>query len=154
MSPQSTVHSPQKKSKGRTIDCSGFTLIEVLVAIVILASGFVIIAQAMGRTQEVLRISQNLLRASLVAEERFSEIEIQLREDRKLTTSSRDGEENFPGARKFKWRQNIRPYYAEGIEDQTRINQVDVTVAWSEGARQSQEQLSSVFLNRDKEETV
>lgn len=132
---------------------AGFTLVEVLVAIVILASGFVMVAQAMGRTQDVLRISQNLVKASHVAEERLSEVEIELRERRKLSASSKHGEEKFLAGRVFRWARDIGPYEDEGIEDQTRIHQIDIGVAWKEGAvRQNQEKLSSLLTNRVKEQ--
>lgn len=133
----------------------GFTLIEVLVAIVILATGFVYVAQALGRTQQALRVSQNLLKAGLMAEERLSEAEIELREMRKLSTSYRDGEEKFPGGRKFHWQRNTSPYYGRGITDQTLLNQVDVLVKWDDGpARHSEESLNTVLMNRPKEEKV
>ena len=131
----------------------GFTLIEVLVAIVILATGFVFVAQALARTQQALRISQNLLKAGLIVEERLSESEMELRETRKLSTSYRDGEEKFPGARKFRWKRNTSPYFGRGIEDQTRLNQVDISVEWDDGpARHSEEKLTTILMNRPKEQ--
>jgi type II secretion system protein I len=131
----------------------GFTLIEVLVAIVVLASRFFFVAQALARPQQTLRISQNLLKAGLIAEERLAETEIKLRESRKLSTSSQNGEEKFPGNRQFRWTQNISPYYGKGIEDQTRLNQVDILVEWNDGpARESQEKMSTILMNRPKEE--
>ena len=138
---------PQKR-----LTLSGFTLIEVLVAIVILASGIVIIAQALGSTQQILRISHNLVRASQIAEERLAEMEIELRERKRLSLASKQGEERFPES-VFKWVRNTGPYTDESIEDQTRINRVDIAVNWNDGpARKNRETLSSVMMNRDKKE--
>ena len=89
-------------------DSSGFTLVEVLISIVILASGIVLVVQGLGRTQDVLRISQNLIKASQIAEEHFAEAEMELREHRKLTTSSREGEEREPG-HLFRWSRTVNP---------------------------------------------
>ena len=151
---QNLNHKAKTETKALSLRSNrGFSLIEVLVAIVILASGFVLIAQAMARTQQALRISQNLLKASQIAEERLSETEMELREFRKLSTSFQEGEEKFPAGRKFQWARNVSPYFERGVEDQTRLNRLDVLVKWSDGkARQNEEKLSSLLMNRPKEE--
>jgi prepilin-type N-terminal cleavage/methylation domain-containing protein len=158
---QSTVYSVQRKQKPETKrfrsipirlnSCCGFSLVEVLVAIVIMASGFVLVAQGMGRSQQSLRISENLLTASQIAEERLSEAEIQLREFRKLSSTYRSGEIEFPGNREFTWTQDVSPYGL--VKDQTRMWQLNADVEWKEGPlRENKEMLSSLFLSRDKEE--
>jgi prepilin-type N-terminal cleavage/methylation domain-containing protein len=127
---------------------SGFSLVEVLVAIVILSTGFVFVAQAMGRTQEALRISQNLLKASQIAEERLAELEVQLREFGTVSSASKFGEEKFPGNRNYSWSQRVSPHYGKGVEDATRISQGNITVAWKEGVRENKESLSSLLKTR------
>lgn len=128
----------------------GFTLVEVLISVVILSTGFVIVAQSLGRTQDALRISQNLVQASQIMEERLSEVEIDLRKSKKLSPSSASGDEKFPGGRVFRWAKDVLPYVREDITDETRLNQLDIRVDWKDGAaRQNREKLSSIILNRD-----
>ncbi len=87
---------PNKISPG-SLDSSGFSLIEVLIAILILATGLVSIIQGLGRTQQGLKISQNLVRVSKIAGEKLTEIELKLYDDRKLSTSHESGTEKMPG---------------------------------------------------------
>lgn len=127
----------------------GFTLIEVLVAIVVLAVGLVLVAEAMGRTQQAMRISENLITASRLAEEKVTEAELDVLQYHKLQSSSADGTERFPG-RQFVWRRTIAPFTHSTIEDETKANIVLTAVEWREGRRKNQLDLSTVVLNQDK----
>lgn len=129
-------------------DSQGFTLIEVLVAIIILAVGLVLVAQVMARTQQAMGISRNLLSASMIAEERVREAELRLREYHKLSSSSEQGDEQVL-ARKYHWSLEVRPFHHASIEDQTRINQVITEVRWKEAGREDHLQLPFVAMNRE-----
>ena len=128
----------------------GFTLIEVLIAIVILATGLVLIVEGMGRSQQVLRISENLFTASQIAEEKLAELHLEMRDRHKLNFGSDQGREQFPG-RIFNWAKTVHTYSDKTIEDETKLNQADISVEWNEGpARQNKLELSSLILNREK----
>ncbi len=127
----------------------GFTLVEVLIAIVILSVGLVPVVQAMGRTQQAMNVSQNLITASLIAEERIREAELRLREEKTLRFGSDQGEERFPG-RTFSWNRNIAPFQDITVKDQTRINQVTAKVSWKESGKVSTLELPFVAMNREK----
>ena len=125
---------------------------EVLIAILILATGLVSIIQGLGRTQQGLKVSQNLVRVSQIAGERLTEAELELYDDRKLSTSQDQGVERMPGL-KLDWNRSIGVYSGKGIEDETKLNRVDLTLAWAEGAsRQNRLMLSTILLNRPKKE--
>ena len=128
----------------------GFTLIEVLIAILILACGLVLVIEGMGRTEQAIRVSQNLVAASQTAEAELVASEIEVRERHSLHAGNESGREKAPG-REYAWQKKISPYTDETIKDETKLNQVDVQVDWKEGARGTNTlKLSSIILNREK----
>ena len=57
----------------------GFTLIEVMISVAILAVGLSLILQGFAFSLNVLRISQDNLKATLVAENKMAELQIQIK---------------------------------------------------------------------------
>ena len=138
----------------RSAVCSpkGFTLIEVLIAILILATGMVLVIEGMGRTEQAIRVSQNLVTASMIASDQLVKSQLEVREKHKLSSGSDQGSERLPG-RNFHWEKKVGPYSDESLEDQTKLNQVDVEVRWKEGSRgENLLKLSSIILNREKKQ--
>lgn len=127
----------------------GFTLIEVLLAILIFATGIVLVMEGMGRSQYVLGISQNLVTAVLLAEKQITQSELETLQNHKLRVGSEEGKEKVRG-RDFKWFKQIQPCLDESIKDKTKLSQVDLKVEWKEGSRQDQVVLSALVLNREK----
>lgn len=137
-------------------DARGFTLVEVLVSTVILASALVLIVQNLARTQEALRISRNLVFASGIGVNKLSSIELEQRERLSLGVQHDQGKEMLSG-NVFQWESDVLPYQNEDILDETLLNQGQVSVRWLDGkARQNDIQFTALFLNRDKKknETV
>lgn len=154
--PQTKIPRPDFSSKGlRSVVCGlwserGFTLVEALVAIVILASGLVLVAEGMGRTQQAFRISEHLAAASLLGQEKMAEWEMELEQFRKLRSGTDQGREKI-GDREYTWEKAVRPYRHKSIKDTTKLNQADVLFQWKEGrGRSGRLELSSLFLNREK----
>ncbi len=129
---------------------SGFTLIEVLIAIVILATGIVLVIEAMGRTQQALRISENLVTSTQIAEEKFAESELEVRQLHKLRFASHQGQEKKID-RTFDWEKNVKGYRDAVLEKDGLLNQVSTRVRWREGIRDNSLNFSSLLLNREKE---
>lgn len=134
------LHSPQ-----------GFTLIEVLVAVIILAFGLVLVAEGMSRTEQAFRISQNLVIASQIADEKLMDSEIEVRQRHKLRYSFDSDKDKFPG-KSFDWKREIRGFSHETIRDETKLNRVDVTLDWKDGpVRKNEKSFSTLIMNREKE---
>ncbi len=133
-------HSPQ----------AGFTLIEVLVASVILASGLIVVITALARTQEAFRISRNLVFASQIAGEKIAETELQWIEAGKLSLESDQGKIQH-GPTSFVWSRQIDTYRAESLLDETRANQIDVKVQWNDGRTRKNELACSTLLVNEPE---
>lgn len=150
-SPQSTVHGPQPTTYTRE-SSKGFTLIEVLIASVILATGLLLVIEGMSRGQQGMRTAENLVIASQLADEKMTESEIETRQLHRLNMGSDKGEEILPG-KNFKWVKSHEPYSDASIPDATKLNRVDVEVQWQEGAsRNNNLKMQTLVLNREKEQ--
>ncbi len=130
----------------------GFTLIEVLIAIVIIATGLVLIVEGMGRSQEAIGISQNLITASRLAEEKMTDIGLDVQQRHSPYPGMEKGTER-DGGRVFGWTKQTAAYADPSIEDQSKMNQSEVTVKWKEGAhRENEVKVDTLFLKREEKE--
>ena len=126
----------------------GFTLIEVLIATIILSFGLLFVIESMSRTDQAFRVSQNLVLASQIAENQIVSAEVDAKQSfRGLDTGTDSDDIQFPG-KQFKWERVVRPYSHASVRDQRRINQVDVQVNWSEGRdRKNNLMVTSLSIN-------
>ena len=130
----------------------GFTLVEVLIAMVILATGVLLIIESMGRSQQAIRIAENLVQASLIMDQKLTESEMEVHDRHKLHFGNEEGKERFPG-KEFQWSKATGIYSHPSIKDQTKMNQIDVSVKWKEGGlRKNELHLESLILNREKKQ--
>ena len=127
----------------------GFTLVEVLVAISILAIGLVLVVQAMGRTQLAIRLSENLVRASYIAEEKMVRMELKVRDLGRAAFGGESGKEEFPG-RVFEWQSTIRHFEQSSMDDESRLNKLSVNIDWQESSRQKNLEVQTLSLNKRK----
>ena len=127
----------------------GFTLIEVLIAIVVVATGLVLLVEAMGRSQQAIGISQNVITASRLAEEKLAEVELEARQGKSLRSSTDKGSERVRG-REFVWAKQTGPYNDPLIEDQTKMSEAETQVQWKEsGGIKREVELATLFMKRE-----
>jgi prepilin-type N-terminal cleavage/methylation domain-containing protein len=125
MSTMSTRVAPRRDESGR----AGFTLLEVLVALVVLGTAVVIVLQLFSSGLRSIRASEELAVASLKAEEKMSEIlDDNALEPKAWTENTDDG-----------YRVDVS--VAEALADRTenltvRVLEVDLTLRWMAGARE------------------
>lgn len=136
-----------------SVRSAGFTLIEVLIAIIILSVGLVMVVEAMGRTQHGLRISQNLVLANQFIEEQVTEAEMEVRQYEKLRFGSSEDVYTLPG-KKFRWKRNVDAYRDESIEDETKLNRLQIDMVWNDGPKRTNDvRVETIMVNREKEKT-
>ena len=107
----------------------GFTLIEIMISIAILSVGLILVLQGFSYALNILRISQDNLETSLLAEEKMAELEINTKQknDAFLKDASGDLQSNNM---EFKWQIRLIP--DTEYED---LYKAMATVSWKEGRR-------------------
>jgi len=118
----------------------GFTLIEIMISIAILSVGLILILQGFTRCLNILRISQNNLETSLLAEEKMAEFEIAAKQDKGAFFKDTSGESQS-GNIEFKWQIRLSP--DNEYED---LNEVLTTVYWKEGRRSGASVFSTYLI--------
>ena len=119
----------EKNIKKRKSSLAGFTLIEIMLSIAILSLGLILILQGFTHSLNILRISQNNLAASLLAEIKMAQMQITALQDKNALLRSL-GEKLPYDNIEFNWAVKIIP--DEEYED---LNKVWTTLSWREGKR-------------------
>ncbi len=130
---------------------AGFTLIEVLVAIMILATGLVLVIEGMARTQQAIRISENLVIASTFAEKKLVDADLAARNSKRLGLNLTSGKLRQTG-KEFSWNETVGPYDDFSLKDQRLVSRVEINVNWEEGPRTGNLKVAGLVRNRLKKE--
>jgi general secretion pathway protein I len=103
----------------------GFTLLEVLVAVVILGTALTVLLGAVNKNLILASRSKNLTIAGILAQEKLTEIELE------GYPQPREEKGEFEGAPGFNWFLSIKPFEISelGIE----IRTVRLLITWDEG---------------------
>jgi general secretion pathway protein I len=107
---------------------NGFTLLEVMVAIALIAIALVAVLGSQSQSVSLAGEARFNTTAALLAQRKMAEIESQYPED--LTADSGDFDEDFPG---YTWKlavSNVMLDRPENVSD--HLKQVDLTIAWGE----------------------
>lgn len=115
--------------------CPGFTLVEVLVAVVILAVSIVAVLSAFNHSLYAFGESRNVLKANMLIMDKMSEMDLLAAREGEIAAEESNGsfsDEN----RDFQWECRVtRVSEPAGIgSDPVTLNQVDLTV-WREGSQ-------------------
>jgi prepilin-type N-terminal cleavage/methylation domain-containing protein len=101
----------------------GLTLIEVLVAIVILSTGIVLLLQVFNTTLFAAREATESSIAQMLLREKVSEVQLYMNENRQLSQLPRSGSFPLPFD-KFEWRLVIQP--VQTIETMNVENSLEI----------------------------
>ncbi len=103
---------------------SGFTLLEVLVAVVILGSTLAVLLGSVNRNLVLASDSKNLSIARMLAQNKISEIELRGYPE----NTNEEGEfEDFPG---FKWYLSVAPLSISSLDTDIKI--VKLLITWND----------------------
>lgn len=123
-------------------NCQGMTLIEVLVAFVVLSLTMTVIMQIFSGGMRNARLSDSYSQAVFLAESKLSAVGV----EHPLAT----GEDVGKVGVNLLWRVTVNPYDDGGASDRllmpVRLYQVRVRVSWSEEGGQRQVELTSLRL--------
>ncbi len=129
-----------------SLNNKGFTLVEVLTAVTVLAVGLVLVVQAMGRTQQAVRLSENLTAASHIAEEQITRLKLADRE-RGKPGYGEDGKQEYLG-REFSWASSVEPFTRADVHEEDQISQISAEVKWQEAGVEKNLRAVSLVTHR------
>jgi type II secretory pathway pseudopilin PulG len=104
-------------------------LIEIMVSVAILSFGLILILQGFTHSLNALRISENNLKANLLAEERIAQLQINARQGTDALLRDLHGQTSFDNI-KYKWETEVAA--DERYED---LHKVLTIISWEEGRR-------------------
>lgn len=99
----------------------GFTLLEVIVAMVVVVVGLILISQAFSIGLRAVRVSDKATIARFLAEQKIAELETQAFST--LQSTNGDFGTNYPG---FTWQEEVTS------TDLDNLKQVTLTISWTE----------------------
>lgn len=125
--------NPHTLSPAHPLTCppvSAFTLVEMMVAVCILAVGITLVGRSFITTVSVMDSLQTRIEAFYLLGVRMNELEELAFKDNGIETGESQ-EEITLGKRKAVFKSEVKPLDEEGFED---INQVKLRLVWQEGA--------------------
>ena len=112
----------------RNLETSGFTLLEVMVAMAIIAIALTAVLGSQSQSLSLAGEAKFSTTVSFLAQSKMAEIESE--EPENLTGNSGDFGEDFPG---YRWNLRIDDVTLdepEGVSD--HLKQIDLTISWEE----------------------
>jgi general secretion pathway protein I len=132
-------HGAESRKKTLNRTQQGFTLLEVMVAVAILAMVLVTLIGLKNRSMQDVALADHITTATLLAKRKMTET-LQTAGTRMITQKEDEGEfpeEEFKG---FTWKQSISQ--VQPVEN-VKITEVRMAVLWKEGERQEMVELVS-----------
>ncbi len=120
----------------------GFSLLEVIVALAIMAMGFTAVLNLFSSSIRSVGMSDQYLKAVTLASSKLSELEL-----RDFQTDTLAG--TFEDERGYRWEMNVNPYDSPLNDPESRIqlSEVHLNVYWQEGKRARNVQLATLRMD-------
>ena len=116
----------------------GFSLLESLVALVILSMSLAVLYQSMGTSTRIVNENQQQVKALILAESLLASAEVMLGQQASIDGASEP----------FTYRLTSRSLPEHPLEDEFPLRFVEVTVSWSAASRPRQLQLYTIIPGR------
>src|SRR3990172_3038929 len=119
--------TPKSQIRNTQYTITGFTLLEVLVAVAILGAALAVLLGAVNKDLILASQSKNLVIASALAQRKLSEIEL------KGFPEEVEEEGEFTEAPGFKWYSSVTHLGLPGLDTEIRV--VRLLITWDEGKK-------------------
>ena len=119
---------------------SGFTLVEIMVSVAILSLGLIVILQGFAGSLNILRVCRNNLEASLFAEEKMAELEINIKQSKNAFINDLSGATQV-GNLGLQWQIVASPDL-----EYKDLNKILATISWKEGKRKGINSLNTFLI--------
>ena len=120
----------------------GFSLLEVIVALAIMAMGFVTVLQLFSGSIRSVGLSEQYLKATTLAQSKMGELEMN-----NYRVSEFEG--TFANEENYRWQLDISPYITElnSVENNIQLSEVLLKVFWSDSNKARNVEFSTIKVN-------
>ena len=120
----------------------GFSLLEVIVALAIMAIGFITVLQLFSGGIKSVSLSEQYLKATALAQSKMGEIEIN-------NYKEADAEGMFQNEDGYRWRVEITPYATDlnNAASGVQLSEVTLNIHWSDAGRARNIELNTLKLD-------
>jgi general secretion pathway protein I len=125
-----------RPAEERTFNRSGFTLIEIMIALMVLSVSFVVLIGLRNRDLALAAYSHHMTEATLLARQRITEVSVAGFPD--MGDSEGDFGEAAPG---YRWKQQVKQTPFEVVRE------LVLAVVWNEGSREEEVRFTTYLFN-------
>ena len=120
----------------------GFSLLEVIVALAIMAMGFVTVLQLFSGSIRSVSLSEQYLKGTTLAHSKLGELEVN-------NYSVTDLEGTFPDEKNYRWQLQISPHTSSlnSKENNIQLSDVTLNVLWEEAGKTRDIEISTVKVD-------
>ena len=132
----------QEEQKSKNLSDNGFSLLEVIVALAIMAMGFVTVSQLFSGSIRSIGLSEQYLKATTLAHSKLGELEIN-------NYNSPEFKGTFISEKNYHWDLEISPYSSElnSTKNNIQLSEVILNVHWRDANQIRNIKLNTLKVN-------
>ena len=132
----------QEEQKSKNLSDNGFSLLEVIVALAIMAMGFVTVSQLFSGSIRSIGLSEQYLKATTLAHSKLGELEIN-------NYNSPEFKGTFISEKNYHWDLEISPYSSElnSTKNNIQLSKVILNVHWRDANQIRNIKLNTLKVN-------
>ena len=132
----------QDQQRSRRPNNSGFSLLEVIVALAIMAMGFVTVSQLFSGSIRSISLSEQYLKGTTLAHSKLGELDV-----KNYRVSELEG--TFPNEKDYRWQLEVSPYISSlnSKKNNIQLSEVTLNVLWEDAGKTREVALNTLKLD-------